>query len=248
MDYTIAESYTLPSLGKVYDHEINPHIKLRSMTTTEEMKRLSPSDRPYENLAEIIDDCLIEKPDISAYDLCVGDFQFLLHKLRIVTYGPMYKAQITCPYCGVPTEKIINLEDLKVIEYSEELDKYFEIDLPISKKHIKLRMQTPRILDEVTIRTNELRKKAPDYTGDPAFLFTLQSLIVEVDGKKPDPVKLEDWIKQLPMKDTNVILIANDVLSRKVGIDTNFDTVCKVCQLDFKSSFRFTSEFFRPTI
>ena len=92
MDYTIAESYTLPSLGKVYDHEINPHIKLRSMTTTEEMKRLSPSDRPYENLAEIIDDCLIEKPDISAYDLCVGDFQFLLHKLRIVTYGPMYKA------------------------------------------------------------------------------------------------------------------------------------------------------------
>jgi hypothetical protein len=33
----------------------------------------------------------------------------------------------------------------------------------------------------------------------------------------------------LPMKDTNVILIANDELSRKVGIDTDFDTKCKVC-------------------
>ena len=248
MDYTITESYTLPSLGKVYDREINPHIKLRSMTTLDEMKRLSPSDRPYENLAELIDDCLVEGPGISSYDLCVGDFQFLLHKLRIVTYGPMYKAQIVCPYCGIPTEEIINLEDLKVNEYSKELDKYFEIDLPISKKHIRLRMQTPRILDDVTIKTNELHKKAPDFKGDPAFLFTLQALITEVDGKRPDPVKLEDWLKILPMKDTNVILIANDVLSRKVGIDTNFDTVCKVCQLDSKSSFRFTSEFFRPTI
>ena len=173
MNYTIAESYTLPSHGKVYEQEINPHIKLRSMTTAEEMKRLSPSDRPYENLAEIIDDCLVEDIGISSYDLCVGDFQFLLHKLRIVTYGPQYKAQIVCPYCGVPEEKIINLEDLKVMEYSEELNKYFEIDLPITKKHIKLRMQTPRILDDVTAKTNELRKKVPDYNGDPAFLFTL---------------------------------------------------------------------------
>ena len=80
-DYTIAERYTLPSHGLLYDKEINPEIKLRSMTVRDEMKRLSPvtDGTIYRNMAEIIDSCLVEKPGISAYDLCVGDYQFLLH-------------------------------------------------------------------------------------------------------------------------------------------------------------------------
>ena len=41
-DYIIAEDYTLPSKGKVYNKEINPHIKIRSMTT---MPKLWKSSR-----------------------------------------------------------------------------------------------------------------------------------------------------------------------------------------------------------
>jgi hypothetical protein len=84
-NYSIAEEYTLPSLGKVYTQKINPLVKLRSMTTEEEMKRLSPSERQYKNLCDIIDDCIVEPIGISAYDMCIADYQFLLHKLRIVT-------------------------------------------------------------------------------------------------------------------------------------------------------------------
>ena len=69
-EFTIANEYTLPSKGKVYNKEININFKLRSMTTVEEMKRLNHSDKPNKNIAEIIDDCLVEKIGISAYDLC----------------------------------------------------------------------------------------------------------------------------------------------------------------------------------
>ena len=31
-NYCIGESYTLPSLGKIYNTPVNPEIKLRSMT------------------------------------------------------------------------------------------------------------------------------------------------------------------------------------------------------------------------
>ena len=82
MDYTLTGNYVLPSLGKIYNCDVNPNVKLRSMTVAEEMKRLNSSDRPYKNLADIIDDCLIDKPGISSYDMCLGDFQYLLHKLR----------------------------------------------------------------------------------------------------------------------------------------------------------------------
>ena len=57
-EVSIKETFTLPSKGLVYDEKINPNITLRSMTTMEEMKRLSPSDLEYKTISEIIDDCI----------------------------------------------------------------------------------------------------------------------------------------------------------------------------------------------
>ena len=37
-DYTIMEGYELPSKGKIYSENVNPHIELRSMTARDEMK------------------------------------------------------------------------------------------------------------------------------------------------------------------------------------------------------------------
>lgn len=37
MNYTIAETYELPSEGKIYSQPINPLIKLSSMTTLHEL-------------------------------------------------------------------------------------------------------------------------------------------------------------------------------------------------------------------
>ena len=145
-DYTIANDYTLPSEGKVYDKEITPQFKLRSMTTAEEMKRLNHSDRPYRAMSEIIDDCLIEDICISAYDLCVADYQFMLHKLRIVTYGPTYKIDSTCPYCASVNKHNLNLDNLAVTSFDKDAyDKYMEFDLPATGKRIRLR-KTPTLL------------------------------------------------------------------------------------------------------
>ena len=80
MEYTIAEEYELPSKGKVYSKEVNPKVKLRSMTTEEEMKRLGHSPYVYKMFSELIDDCLVEKPNISTYDMCLGDYQYLFYK------------------------------------------------------------------------------------------------------------------------------------------------------------------------
>ena len=68
-DYTIAEFFTLPSEGKVYSELIDSRVQLRSMTTAEEMRRLSPTDHPYENLCSIIDDCIVQGPPNSKQDI-----------------------------------------------------------------------------------------------------------------------------------------------------------------------------------
>lgn len=241
--------YTLPSEGKVYNKEINPTFKLRSMTTVEEMKRLNHSDKPNKTLAEIIDDCLTEPIGISAYDLCLPDFQYMLHKLRIVTYGPQYKLSSTCPWCNSVNLNNINLDDLEMVEFDEDLyAKYSEFELPSTKKIVRLKMQTPRILDTIATKSKEARKKNPEFEGSPAFLFTLENLIDTVDGRVLEKFKITDFVKKLPMMDTNYILKSAEKLNESFGLDKSLEHTCSVCGLDYTGNFRTTSEFFGPSI
>lgn len=245
-NYTIAESYTLPSKGRVYSQKVNPDIKIRSMTTEEEMKRLGRTDSPYKLLSEIIDDCLLEKPGIPVYDLCISDYQFLLHKLRIVTYGTEYSIETTCPICNSINKATINLESLPIAEYTDDFDKYLNITLPRTKKNIELKLQTPRMLDEVNNKANNLLKKSSSIKGEPAFLFTLQSLISKVDGEVMDPIKLETFVRSLPMIDANYILKSAEKID--FGIDTVIECTCNACNNKYLRSMPFTGEFFGPSI
>lgn len=248
-NYSIAEEYTLPSLGKVYTQKINPVVKLRSMTTEEEMKRLAPSDRQYKNLCEIIDDCIVEPIGISSYDMCVADYQFLLHKLRVVTYGSDYKTMSICPFCGSTNENNINLSELSVNECSlEDLNKYLEVHLPKTGKKIRLVLQTPRMIDDISIRNNELKRKSKGAAADSTLVFTLASLISTIDGQYLDPVKKEEFVRNLPMMDTNYIMKHAQKLVESFGIDPSIKLVCGICGLDYNSSFRISSEFFGPSI
>ena len=247
--FTIANEYTLPSHGKVYAKEINPNFKLRSMTTVEEMKRLNHSDRPNKNMAEIMDDCLIEKIGISAYDLCLPDYQYMLHKLRIVTYGPSYKLTSSCPWCASNNVNTVNLDDLSFVEFDESIfAKYSEFELPVSKKLIKLKMQTPRILDTIAVKVKDIRKKNPGFEGDPAFLFTLEALIDTIDDRVPEKFQITEFVKKLPMMDTNYLLKSAEKLNESFGLDKSLEHTCSVCGLDYTGNFQTTSEFFGPSI
>jgi hypothetical protein len=247
-NYTISESYSLPSKGLIYEKPIDPNFTIRSMTTAEEMKRLSPTETPYKVMSEIIEDCLVKKLDIPVYDLCLGDYQFLLHKLRIVTYGPDYKMAIQCPNCGEITLSNTNLDSLNVNEYEESFHELTTIELPQTGKKIELRLQTPRVLEEIASRTKEIKKKMKELTYDPALLVTLQLMIKTIDGQSVNSASIESFVRKLPMKDTNILLQAAKKLNGKVGLDTELVAKCGSCGYDVVTTFRLTSEFFGPTI
>ena len=219
------------------------------MTTQEEMKRLSPSDKAYKNLCEVIDECLVENPGISAYDMCIADYQYLLHKLRIVTYGSEYNLASKCPHCMSLNEGTVDLDSLKVTNYeSEDFTKLTKFVLPKTNKEITIKVQTPRMLDDVNTRTKEMRKRAGDASTDAALLFTLESLIDTIDGEKPDPIVKEKFVRNLPMMDTNYIVRYSEKLVESFGLNTVTGNTCLACGLDYNSSFRITSEFFGPSI
>ena len=242
----ITEEYTLPSKGLVYNKTFDPTFEIRSMTLADELKRLSPSNNVYKHMSEIIDNCLVKKFPISAYDLCMGDYIFLLHKLRVVTYGTEYKLSYTCPFCGEQSTDSINLDEMSVKEFDESVNQLRVITLPTSGLEVVLRLQTPRDLDNISRKVREDRIKFPD--GDSQELsYMIESYIDTVNGEGLDPILGRDTLKTLGMKDINYLVNAANELNDSIGVDSNMLLHCENCGREVYVPFRYTDEFFRPS-
>lgn len=247
IETSIYEKFILPSNGKIYETEINPNVTLRSMTTLEEMKRLSPTDMPYKTMSDIIEGCMQETPEIPVYEMSLGDYQYLLHKLRIVTYGPEYKMNIKCSECGKVSESIADLESLPISEWDPTVLDNQIITLPKSKHQIELKFQTPYDLDMINYKAKETKKRTKQNI-DYSILYTIVSLIKKVDGAVLNSIDLEEFVKMLPNMDANFIVNKASEFNRKVGLDNRITVKCSECGAEMEVPFRITSEFFGPTI
>lgn len=247
-NYTVSEGVTLPSKGLIYDKTVNPNVELRGMTGRDELKRSSPSNTPLKTLADIIEGCMIEKPAIHVYDMCLGDYEYLLHRLRVISYGADYKMSVVCPFCGEEVETSANLDTLDVKEFDmSQVEEAQLVTLPKSQKMVKLKIHTPRILDEIELKTKEFKRKYKDAEMDFTDLVTLVTTIDTVDGIKLNSMDLENFILKLPAVDMLKLLRAKDKLNSIIGLDSKMYVTCSSCKEDILTFFRFGAEFFRPT-
>lgn len=247
-NFTISEYFTLPSMGLVYDKKVVPEVHLSSMTTRHEMQRLAPSKSQFKALCDIIDDCMIEDMGISSYDMCTGDYQFLLFKLRMVTYGSEIVLRDRCPHCGDVSDLKVSMDNLKVISDVESFNKYREFELPVLKRVIKLKFQTPHMLDTVLEKAEEFSKRTNNATVDQSMVFSIKEIIDTIDGQKPDPLNIDEWIRNMPMMDTNTIFAHAEKMDSALGLDTNLDVICDKCGKEHKTTFKVGPDFFRPQI
>lgn len=245
-DTRIAEVFTLPSKGLIYEESVNPEVVLSSMTTRHEMLRLSATEDSQKIMSQIIDDCIDSDLGISSYDLCLGDFQYLLFMLRVVTFGNEYELNGKCPFCGFSQNISINLDEMRIKEYDNSLAELLEVELPKRGNKVKLTLQTPRMLDRINTKIKEYRKKHKDSDENPAILYTIMASIEEIDGETPNQFSLEEWIKNLPLADTNVLINRIDLINNQIGIDLDVESECRICGTEYLIPFRINQTFFRP--
>lgn len=247
-NWTIGEGMELPSKGLIYDVAMPANVELRSMTAKEELRRQNPSNTHFKTLADIIEGCMIEKPKVHVYDMALGDYEYLLHRLRIVTYGDSYRVGLVCPYCGEEFEADAHLEELHLKEF--DIDAFNELKtlkLPKSDKIVTLKFQTPRMLDEIEAKAKELKRKFKDADISFETLVLLESIIDTVDGEKLNSTALETFINKLPAMDMTKILNTADKMNNMIGLDNILTVDCNKCGGEVRTSFRFGPEFFRPS-
>ena len=246
-DARIAETFTLPSHGKIYEEEVNPEVILSSMTTKHEMLRLSTSEDSNRLMADIIDDCIQSDVGISAYDMCLADYQYLMYKLREVTFGNEYEMIGVCPYCGNREDISVDLDELEIKEFTEDILDMMEIILPISGDEIEITMQTPRSLDDTARQVKQARRKLKN-KENPEILYVMLNSIIRKNGEDFSPIEEELWLRNLPLADTNAILASIDRLNTSFGMDLTVYHTCSNCGQEFVAPFRVNDSFFRPSV
>lgn len=248
--HTIEEYFELPSKGLIYDRPINPNIKLRSMTAQDEMLRLAPSENKYKVLTDLIENCIIgDKPQMSVYDMCLGDYTYLLHALRIVTYGAEYPLVATCLFCNNTFNTTTKLDELVVRRWDDEIPSLMTVELPTSKKKVELKFQTPRMLDEIDARVRQIKKQSPTISEEAETLIQKVVFAIKtIDGKKVNPAELEDKVRKMKMADFNVLSQTIDLINDSLGPIGVVRHTCPHCGSETMSLFRYSSEFFRPSI
>lgn len=243
----IQETHTLPSNGLLYkDSNIPAEVTIRAMNALDEKRRLSSTGVSV--IPTLLESCVIDPENIDIMSLKLFDLNFLMYKLRIITYGAEYKLNIECPHCGHKSEVIINLDDLPVNMLDDSFVEPFKLDpLPVSGDVIECKMLSIQDYINMENEAKRILSKTPSYVGDPEFILSYKYKIVSVNGEEVPSYKIQKYIEELHARDMRFFDSKYNDLVNNIGLDLSHVEGCSHCGEDINFILPVTDEFFRPT-
>lgn len=247
-NFSDEELIPLPSGGRLYDTEDsdikNGFIKVRAMTMVEEeILATSRFLRSGSATRMVISNCLIS--DINAKDILIFDANFILFRLRQITYGDEYQFKIKCDnsICGKEFDHTVNITQLKFEELPENFVEPIVTKLPNSKYTVHSIL--PRLVHSEELYLKNMKKKKGTGDSDTRFLDNAVSGTIAIFDPHGKEVSIGDWeefFEALTGGDT-AILRKNTAFS--TGVDKLDGVVCPYCETDYSGSIPVGPDFFR---
>lgn len=243
------ESVPLPSRGVIYHSEGNLHdaesLEIKPMTAREE--DILTSRAYIKNgsvISKLIKSCLTDK-SIDPDDLISGDRNALLIALRITGYGSDYELEINCPECSKTNKATFSLSDLKIkrlqIDPVEIGQNIFQVQLPITKKNVKVKFLTGHDEREMMI-INE-RKKKSGLNTESSITDRLNRSILSIEGTT-DKNKISMFVQNMPVRDS---LSLRKFLDKfEPGVDMKSHMTCVHCHEESEVELPIGPTFFWP--
>lgn len=241
----IQETFELPSNGVLYkDYNIPSTITLRAMNALDEKTRLATSG--MRTIPELLKSCIVSNEKIDPYKLKMFDLQFLMYKLRIITYGSDYKVKITCPNCGNEHEVAINLDEIPVNTLDEDFTEPFDIGaLPVSGDVITCKLLSAEDYINMETEARRIKSKFPAYVGDPDFILSYKYRITTINGEYK-PQSIQSYVENMHARDMRYFDSKYNDITNNLGMDIDMLEICPSCGRDIEYTLPMTSEFFRP--
>jgi hypothetical protein len=246
--YTDPELVPLPSKGKLYqteDQDIKSGmIKLFPMTLKEEEILATPRFlRSGSGTRMVLENCIAS--NFAARDILIYDSNYLLFKLRQISYGDSYTFTIKCdnPVCEHEFEHTVDISKLSFEELPDDFVEPIEVLLP--KSNFTVISILPRLShsEELTIKSGSRKKSTSD--SDRKFLDNLLVTTVAIYDKEKKPIPQNHW------EDFYNSLIGMDAaeLREKTFFSTGVDKLkgveCPYCNNEYSGTIPVGAEFFR---
>jgi len=227
-----AEAVPLPSRGVIYSSGGALYgketIDIKPMTAREE--DILTSRAYIKNgtvISKLIESCLIDK-SINTEDLISGDRNALMIALRITGYGSEYSADVSCPECGKSSKCDFDLSQLPIkrlqIDPVEVGQNVFEVQLPVTKKNIKVKFLTGH--DEREMLLTSERKKKHGLSQDSAVTDRLKQSILSIDDIT-DKNKINFFVNNMPARDS--LALRRFLDNNEPGVDMKAHMQCSHC-------------------
>ena len=242
------ELIVLPSHGRLYntdDEDIRSgHIRLNQMTVKEEeilttarfLKSGSATRMVFEN-------CIAS--DIDAGEILLFASNYILFKLRQLSYCDSYKFTIKCAnsVCEHEFEHEVVISQLKFEEMSDDVVEPIVVKLPRSKYIVKLIYPRLRHSEDLFKISNNRKKSTSDYDKTRVDNLIVTTLgIVDDKGKPVLPNDFEEFYESIPGED-------RAILTKAAKLDTGIDKLegvkCPYCEADYSGTIPVGIDFFR---
>lgn len=242
------ELIPLPSKGVLYDTEDvdiqKGYIKLFPMTVKEEEILSTPRFLKTGSATRmVLENCIAS--DISARDILLYDSNFLLFRLRQISYGDEYEFKIRCDNssCEKEFKHIVNITKLNFEELPEDFSEPIVVKLPRSKYTVTSILPRLAHSEELTLMNSNRMKKSGD--SDRRFLDNLLITTISIldpHGKEIPQKDWEDFYSALVGQDAGYL---REKTSISTGVDRINDVECPYCGTLYSGGIPIGPEFFR---
>lgn len=237
----MSEKVLLPSKGIPYGGKIPAELTVQNLTV-DELSYLMSSTAP---INDILNSCIVEDIDVSR--LIVQDKHFLLIKARVLTWGHEYPIYPKCtnPNCRNSEFKyVVNLNRLPVFELDDDFETEWEVELPISKDKIIMRLPIGETYDE---GEEYIRQKLARYPmmDEARLRYKVDKCmcISKINGEEMSLNDLVQYVGELHAMDGEYL---DHKLSKiEVGYDTLVVAECPQCHEQVKVRLGLSADFFR---
>lgn len=243
-----AEAVPLPSRGVIYNNESlqgTETLEIKPMTAKEE--DILTSRAYIKNgtvISKLIKSCLVDK-SINPDDLISGDRNALLIALRITGYGADYSLELSCPECTKSSSQTFDLSSLEIkrlqINPVENGSNIFEIQLPVTKKNVKVKFLNGHDEREMMI-INE-RKKKNGFNTESSVTDRLSRSILSIENIT-DKNKINLFVQHMPARDS--LALRRFLDEYEPGVEMKSHMVCPHCHEESEVELPIGPTFFWP--
>lgn len=238
----LTETVAMPSRGLI--NGIPKEIVIRAIQRKDKKKMLlSETD---DVLLSLLQYSIVSPADFNVYNLLPFESEYLLYRLRVLTYGSNYTFKRKCPYCGTVNDVEIDLNEIPIVEVPDNFKIVFDIPpLPVSGIQLKCKLLSEGERKSIAKRAKELEEATGNKSASIDSYW--DSRIVAVNGNsKLAPVEITQILDELTDYDSEYFMAYYSKYEGNYGLQTKLKYECDNCHNAVSDDMPNIATFFRP--